>query len=77
MLKSVVVNAMKVKDLIKELEQCNPEADIINWECRNFNKEDYWPITLDGLLIDHEKKCFPPLKQKEASLQDANVIIIH
>lgn len=67
---------MKVKDLIKELEQCNPEADIINLECRNFNKEDYWPITLDGLLIDHGKKCFPPLKQKESSLQDANVIII-
>ena len=68
---------MKVKDLIKKLEQCNTEADIINCECRNFNKENYWPITLDGLLIDHEKKYFPSLKQKEASLQDANVIVIH
>lgn len=68
---------MKVKDLIKALEQCNQEADIISFECRHFNREDYWPLNLDGLIIDHKKKCFPPLREKEASLKDENVIIIY
>ena len=67
---------MKVRELVEKLLGCNQEADIIGLECRNFNREDYRPIVLEGLFIDHDKKCFPQFKQKESSLNEANVIII-
>ena len=69
--------SLKVKDLIRQLQQCDPNADVILSNCKNFEQKNYYPIMLESLKIDHNKKCFPQLKQTPTSLQDANTIVLY
>ena len=43
---------MKIKELMKILEKCNPEAIVTNIECRNYSSTIYyWQPTVDGMFV--------------------------
>ena len=63
---------MKVKDLIYLLEQCDPNADITSSDCRMYQREHYYPISLNYTKVNHET-----LEQKEVSPSAANVVFVH
>lgn len=65
--------SLKVKDLIRQLGQCDPNADVILSNCRNFKQENYYPIMLEGLKVN----CDNVLDQTRASLPTANVVILY
>ena len=65
--------SLKVKDLIRQLGQCDPNADIILSNCKNFEQKNYYPIMLEGLKVNRDNV----LDQTRTSLQDANVVVLY
>lgn len=63
---------MKVKELIDILNRCNPNADVTPIECKLFQKEHYYPITLEYIKVDHYS-----MHQDESTHKEANVVLIH
>lgn len=63
---------MKVKDLIELLNKCNQNADVTPIECKFFQKEHYYPITLEYIKVDHSS-----MHQDESTPKEANVVLIH
>lgn len=73
---------MKVKELIKILEKCNPEAIVTNKECRRYTSTIYyWQPTIVGMYViekasDYDSSFEHIIKQKEVPLENANVIFL-
>jgi hypothetical protein len=65
--------SLKVKDLIRQLEQCDPNADVILSNCKNFEQKNYYPIMLEGLKVKRDNV----LDQTRTSLRDANVVVLY
>lgn len=63
---------MKVKELQELLKQCNPEADVIMYECRWFDPNLYYKIRIESVTRNTEK----PLLQKESTPEKADLIIL-
>ena len=64
---------MTVKELISQLEQCDPNADVILTDCKYFERKNYYTIILEGLKVN----CDDVLDQVRTSLCEANVIVLH
>lgn len=43
---------MTVKELISQLEQCDPNADVILTDCKCFERKNYYTIILEGLKVN-------------------------
>lgn len=72
---------MKVKELMKILEKCNPEAIVTNKECRKYSSTIYyWQPTIDGMYVIEKANGNSSFEhivgQKEVPLEDANVIFL-
>ena len=65
--------SLKVKDLVRQLEKCDPNADVILSNCKNFEQKNYYPIMLECLKVNRNNV----LDQTRTSLQDANVVILY
>lgn len=64
---------MKVKELISQLELCDPNADIILQDCKYFEQKNYYTIMLEGIKVNYDDV----LDQTLTSLHEANVIVLH
>lgn len=72
---------MKVKELMKILERCNPEAIVTSSECRNYSSTIYyWQPTIDGMYViekaNGDSNFEHIIEQREIPLEDANVIFL-
>ena len=72
---------MRIKELIKILEKCNPEASVTNKECRDYTSTIYyWQLTIDGMYViekaNGDSNIEHIIGQKDVSLEDANVIFL-
>lgn len=72
---------MRVKELMKILEKCNPEAIVTNKECRNYSSTIYyWQPTVDGMFVlekaNDDSNFEHIIEQREVPLENANVIFL-
>ena len=72
---------MKIKELMKILEKCNPDAIVTNKECRNYSSTlFYWKPTIDSVYViekaNSDNNFEYIIEQRELPLEDANVIFL-
>lgn len=72
---------MKIKELMKILEKCNPEAIVTNIECRNYSSTlYYWQPMIDGVFVlekaNGDSNFKHIIEQTVVPLEDANVIFL-